>query len=117
MSNKVLNEADLKKIGSRIKLARKEKKLTQEQLADLLDVSSFYISKLENGKEKISLARLIELSSIFGKNMDFFFYDILPCDNTTYTLQDALTQKISMLSDEKLEVVNDLIDFILPPEQ
>lgn len=37
-------------IGKVIKKIRKEKKLSQQQLADLLDVDRQYVWRLENGK-------------------------------------------------------------------
>lgn len=49
-------------IGSRIREKRLEKRLTQEQVAECLDISGEYMSKIENGRAKISLKRLAELS-------------------------------------------------------
>lgn len=51
-------------IGNRIKEKRLEKQLTQENLAEGLDVSPEYISKIENGRVQINLKRLAELSLI-----------------------------------------------------
>jgi transcriptional regulator with XRE-family HTH domain len=48
-------------IGRRIKTAREEKGLTQEKLAEHLDVSIAYISKIERGKTPINLDRLSEI--------------------------------------------------------
>ena len=41
-------------IGRRIKLKRKQKKLTQQQLADLLGVDRQYVWKLENEKKNLT---------------------------------------------------------------
>ncbi|WP_183128159.1 helix-turn-helix domain-containing protein [Clostridium autoethanogenum] len=49
-------------IGSRIRQKRLEKKLTQEQVAEHLDISGEYMSKIENGRVQVSLKRLAELS-------------------------------------------------------
>lgn len=48
-------------IGEMLKAARKEAKLTQEQLADKTGTKKSYISKLENGKGNIQLATLIRI--------------------------------------------------------
>jgi transcriptional regulator with XRE-family HTH domain len=42
-------------IGQMIKVRRKEKKLTQQQLADLLEVDRQYIWRLENGKVNLTM--------------------------------------------------------------
>lgn len=45
-------------IGDRIKKKRKELNLTQEQLANDLNLTTFYISKIENGKATATLDTL-----------------------------------------------------------
>ena len=42
-------------IGLRIKLERTKQNLTQEQLAEMADISSSYLSAIEPGKQTISL--------------------------------------------------------------
>ena len=44
---------DQKKIGAFIAQCRKEKSLTQIQLAELLDITNQAVSKWENGKRSI----------------------------------------------------------------
>lgn len=63
---------DYKLIGSRIKIERTKKKITQETLAEHLDVSVGYISQLERGITKISLDRLSEISDYLGCDISFF---------------------------------------------
>ena len=57
---------DYKMIGIRIKQARIQKGMTQQQFAEKLDLSVPYISKIETGKAKISLPRLVGISNILG---------------------------------------------------
>lgn len=51
-------------IGVRLRQARMDKKITQEQLAEKMDVSVAYISRIERGSTAINLKRLSELCSI-----------------------------------------------------
>lgn len=51
-------------VGERLKRARLDKKLTQENLAEKLDVSVAYLSRIECGSSKINLKRLHELCSL-----------------------------------------------------
>ena len=51
-------------IGERIKLARTKKKLTQEKLAEKLDVSVPYLSRVECGDASINLKRLSQICEL-----------------------------------------------------
>lgn len=53
-------------IGERLKEARVNKKYTQENLAEKLDVSVAFLSKIERGKSHINLKRLSQLCDILG---------------------------------------------------
>ena len=52
-----------KPIGTKIQEARKAKKLTQEQLAEISELSSSYISAVERGARMPKLETLIELAN------------------------------------------------------
>lgn len=59
--NKYEEGAQLFIVGEMLKAARKEAKLTQEQLADKAGTKKSYISKLENGKGNIQFSTLIRI--------------------------------------------------------
>lgn len=48
-------------VSEMLKAARKESKLTQEQLAEKAGTKKSYISKLENGKGNVQLSTLIRI--------------------------------------------------------
>lgn len=51
-------------ISERLKDARKEAKITQEQLAEKTGTKKSYISRIENGKGNIQLSTLIRIFEI-----------------------------------------------------
>lgn len=53
---------DYSVIGRRIKNARLEQNLKQEQLADKLDVSVAFMSRVERGTSRINLKRLTQIA-------------------------------------------------------
>lgn len=63
---------DYNLIGTRIKSVRKAVGMTQENLAERLDVSIGYISQVERGITKISLDLLAEISDILNRDISFF---------------------------------------------
>ncbi len=61
-------------IENRVKLARVEKGLTQEQLADLVGVTRQTIILIEAGKYNPTLKLCLMVKKITGKNLDELFW-------------------------------------------
>lgn len=57
---------DTKKIGEFLKILRKEKGLTQEQLAEILYVSGRTVSRWETGNNMPELSVLIQMAEFYG---------------------------------------------------
>ena len=57
---------DYSVIGRRIRNARIEQKLTQEELADKIDVSVAFMSRIERGNCKVNLNRLTQIAEILN---------------------------------------------------
>lgn len=51
-------------VGERLRKARLEKNLTQQDLAEKLDVSVTYLSKVERGNSHINLKRLHQICAL-----------------------------------------------------
>ncbi|MFI3300438.1 MAG: helix-turn-helix transcriptional regulator [Candidatus Gastranaerophilales bacterium] len=60
-------------IGLKIKEIRKNKKITQEQLAEAVDLDFGYISKLEVGRNFPTLGTLEKIATVLGVNICEFF--------------------------------------------
>ena len=66
-----MTSTDLKAIGKRILEKRKQLNLTQEQLAEQMDVSIQMVSNLERGNKAIKIDNLIKISQILGVSTDY----------------------------------------------
>lgn len=53
---------DYKIIGERIKEERKKKRISQEKLAEMIDVATAYICRIEKGGAQVNLKRLSQIS-------------------------------------------------------
>ena len=53
-------------LGKNIKKARNNKKLSQNKLAEMLDISREHLAKVETAKRKISLSLLFKLSDVLN---------------------------------------------------
>jgi transcriptional regulator with XRE-family HTH domain len=60
-----------KNIGNRISELRKKRGLTQESLAEELNVTVKHISSVERGLSALSLEKLIDISQIFDCTLDY----------------------------------------------
>jgi transcriptional regulator with XRE-family HTH domain len=60
-------------VGERIRLRRTELGLTQEQLAEALDVSYQQIQKYETGANRVSAGRILEIARKLGVDVGYFF--------------------------------------------
>lgn len=60
---------DLQKIGVFLKELRKEKELTQEQLAERLNVSRRTVSRWETGSNMPDLDLMIEMADLYGVDL------------------------------------------------
>lgn len=96
---------DLKEIGIRIVERRKELKLTQEQVAESMNVSIQMISNIERGNKAIKIDNLLKLCDILKTSTDY----ILTGKRTDNDF-DNLTDKISRLTDSDYKMIEMLVD-------
>lgn len=57
---------DYKTLGKRIKFYRKQRHITQEQMAEQLDLSLSFISQIERGVTKMSLDTFVDICDFIG---------------------------------------------------
>ena len=57
----------------KLKQLRKEHKLTQQQLGELLGYKNNSICQIENGKRNMSIEKVVELAELFDISIDELF--------------------------------------------
>lgn len=71
-------------IGIRIHNLRKAHKLTQEALAEKLDVTVKHISAVERGLSSLSMDKFIQLCKIFDCNLDYLVRGAASSDDAAF---------------------------------
>ena len=66
-----------KAVGRRIKAAREKKQLTQEQLAELVDLSPMHVSVIERGVKLPKLETLINIANVLNVSADVLLQDVV----------------------------------------
>lgn len=103
-----MKEADiLKKMGERIYHRRKALKLTQEELAEKMGVSTQMISNLELGKKAIRPENLIRLCEVLNVSADF----ILTGTGSSLTTED-FSVKFASLTQQELKIISEILDYM-----
>ena len=60
-------------IGSRVRMRRISVGMSQEKLGDMLGLTFQQVQKYENGTNRISVGRLVDIAKILGVDIHFFF--------------------------------------------
>lgn len=66
---------DYYKIGQRIRKARKAHRLSQEELAERINISTTHMSHIETGNTKLSLPVLVDIATALNVRTDDLIYD------------------------------------------
>ena len=83
-------------LGDKIKLYRENKKMTQNDLADILEVSSGTISKYESGALEPNIESLKKLADFFGITIDELLKDEEKFDFSNVNVLKALREQKEM---------------------
>lgn len=106
-----MEKAILNEIGKRIQQRRKQMGYTQEQIANMMDVSIQMVSNLERGNKSIRIENLVNLCQILQVSTDY----ILTGRNTEID-NTVLFGKISQLSRKSRQMVELFVDYCLDPD-
>lgn len=68
-------ELDYKAIGKRIKIARIKADLTQERLAEMVEISPTHMSNIETGTTRVSLSAIVSLANALSVTVDDLLCD------------------------------------------
>lgn len=98
-------------IGQRIKCARLNKKLTQEDLAEKLDVSVAFLSRIERGAITVNLRRLSEICSILEISEGEILNGALP--HSDNYLSNEFSDLLKNCPPDKMKLIYDIAKTII----
>ena len=108
-------------LGKRIREERIRIGLTQEQVAEFIDVSTTYIGFIERGERSVTLEKLILLADCFHISIDSLINEI-PAPKKNTAEEDQLLFLWNRASPEERDMILSIIDVIInktkrPPGQ
>lgn len=90
-------------IGSRIKQARLAKNMTQEDLADQIDISVAFLSRVERGNSHINLKRLNQICGLLDVSEGYLLNGA--SSSSENYLDKEFTDLIKSVSPEKQKLI------------
>ena len=90
---------DAKKVGKRIQSIRMERKLTQAELAQILNLTPKYLSNVECGAKCLSMDTFVDLANALETDANSLLVDVL---NVSTPVQSSkLAERLSLLPPSK----------------
>lgn len=101
---------DYKIIGKRLKQARIDSGLTQEMLAEKLNVSVAFLSRIETGSSHINLHRLEQICRITGISEGFILNGV--SEEASNYLSEEFSELLKNCSSEQLKLIYNIAKLI-----
>lgn len=78
---------DYDALGKRLRQERHKMHLTQEKLAEKIEVSDAYIGQIERGERSLSLETLVKLANHLGVTVDYLLHDSIEINDDHFMNQ------------------------------
>jgi transcriptional regulator with XRE-family HTH domain len=95
---------DYKDIGFRIGERRRFLRMKQKDLADKMQISSKYLSNLENAHRRVTLEMLVDFSEKLGVTPDYFLLGNFRKDTCS-----NIVDNLKLCSPEDQEMISELV--------
>ncbi|HIW32087.1 MAG TPA: helix-turn-helix domain-containing protein [Candidatus Paenibacillus intestinavium] len=101
---------DYHKLGSRLRQERQRLNLTQEKLAEKVDMSHAYIGQIERGERSLTLETLVNIAEELDVTVDYLLESAIDISNAYYLqkirlLLSSRTQGEQKMAYEMLELL------------
>lgn len=96
-------------IGKIIQKLRKDRKLTQEELAEKIDLSTNYLSKVERGLSVLNVEAFLKMADVLEFSLEDFG---IKADNKINDSKKELIEKILSSSEKEIKAYSELLDTI-----
>lgn len=98
-------------IGKRIKELRKQKKIPQEKLAEMIGISPNYLSALERGAYNIKLDLLVQIIDCLDITADDLFRGVIK--NGYVNRASRLSDDVATLPEDEQQRIFEVLDALL----
>lgn len=110
-----MTDLDFKTIGLKIKERRQSQGITQEYIANQLDVNPSHISNIECGRANPSLTALVKIANILNCSVDYFIngeYTFKINTSEVTSLDSQIMDKLKYCDIDKKSRILKMIDLL-----
>lgn len=98
-------------LGKRIREARKQKSLTQQQLAEMLGITDVYVSEIERGNKMPSIPLFIAIVETLDISADYLLRDNISSGKPY--VYNEFTERLDRLTNKQRKAALDLLDVFI----
>ena len=107
-----MSDLDYKTIGKKIKSRRLAMKMTQETIANILDVNPSHISNIERGRSHPSLSSLVKIANILECSVDCFIGSEYTYESKQNDYDTKIMDELSRYDSEKKDKLLKMMEII-----
>ena len=100
-------EFNYAELGRRIRDYRQKAHLTQEQLAEKIDMATSNISHIERATTQVSLPSLVKIANVLGVSLDQLVCDSLPVSSNY--LEKDIAELLKSCTPKEKKIVRNII--------
>ncbi len=105
-----MKEKDYRSIADNIRKYRKLNNLTQEQMADALDLDTQYYSQLEQGRRHFTLDRILDCCNVLNVEIESIVSNYSPEEEDNSDIIKTINRKLASSSRKELLLISKIID-------
>jgi len=94
--------------GADVKAARKQLRLSRQKVAEMLDISQYYLANIENDQKIPSLPIIIQLINICGLPTEKYFHPHISEDASDQ--RKRVSQKVKLCPEGYLPIIEGALD-------
>lgn len=100
-------------LGIRIRHYRKEKHITQEQLAEICSMHPTYIGQLERGEKNATLESVYRIAKGLDISISKLLENMEDIENAAHDIPNSIYQQLLMLPRDKQQDIQDILQKII----
>lgn len=106
------SEVNYVEVGNKIRIERENFGMSREKLAEILNLSPYFLGQIERGERNMSINTLIKISECLHISIDSLFFEKVNVNNNNNN--NSLYSLINRCSEKEANVIEELIKLLLP---
>ncbi len=98
-----MDRLNFRRIGEKLRTIRLSKNLTQEYIANAVDINTSHISNIENNRVKVSLSTLVQICNALDTTVDYVLSE--EYNDSSSAIEQEILHELHACSNETKEQI------------